>query len=587
MRTKFRPGRLPALVAAATAAMAAAVAPSTPAAAAGLPAGSCAWYANLNTNGANALALDSSVTYWVTRVPYVPGESLTLRGQYPHARYMSITAYDPRTRAVSSLYDSRVVPDAGSTDPFTTGADRAATPRTYTVSVRFLNPGDQPSADPNVLSTGFLPGTTAPATDFFLVYRVYLPDNGADRGGSVPLPAVAANLPVTGQLAFPSCPAGYDPGPQANDAVASAGLPAATSADSSAAKPAWHRFYNAPTSAANSPDSSGRTNFAGTVGPATMATGQGGYLEDLENAYLYSFANLASAPLVVIQARSLSYPDTSSGKGPMPGGTDVRYWSICTYDAPTQRNYGCAADQQLAPAGGAYTVVVSTPANRPADLCGATWLPFGGGPQALLIFRNQLGTAPYTVQHVTLGHEQDMGAYYPAAAYMDQAGYATGICGHAPPASTGGLPGLPSGTSTPVGGTPVTNAGPGSAPPPSGSGSGSGHHPDYPVVGNLGTYGDWYGGMDFSLGDPSLFDLGIAGDGMDAAIGADGESSAFGDLGTPDQPDAASSDQGAVNGEFSLAGARHHGNPPLGISLGALVLGALGVLVRRRLLAVP
>lgn len=418
---------------AAVGALAAACLAAGPApAAAASPASSCAWYARLDTSGANALFLDGSVTYWVTRIPYVPGETLTLRGQYPHARYFSVTAYDPRTRAVSSLYDAQVQPDPGSVNPFRPGAPRNDPHRAWTVAVDFLAPGQSPSPAPNTLSTGFVPGST-PATDFFLVYRVYLPDRGLDQAGGAPLPSVTANLPVTGSAPIPDCPAGYSPPAAAGDEIANRSAPQLPP-DPKTLDPAWHRFYNFPTSAAQSPDSTGHTSFAGQVTPYTMKTGQGGYLEDLENAYLYTFLNQGGGPLTVIQARALTYPSTQLGAPVMPAATDVRYWSLCSYDPASQRELGCAADYQAAPSGGTYTVVVSTPANRPADLCGAAWLPFGPNLQSLLIFRNQLGTSPYTVQGTQLGHETAMGAYYPAARYLDRQGFAQTVCGAGTPA---------------------------------------------------------------------------------------------------------------------------------------------------------
>ncbi|HEX6349826.1 MAG TPA: hypothetical protein VF160_10610 [Candidatus Dormibacteraeota bacterium] len=492
-----------------------------------LPAGSCAWFLPLQTNGANALYLDQAVTYWVTRVPYVPGEKLVLRGQYPHARYFSVTAYDARTRALSSLYDAQIQPDPGSANPYQPGADRNTPHRAFSLTANFLTPGQQPSAAPNQLSTGFT-GSGAPASDFFLVYRVYLPDQGRDAAGGEPLPSVTA-VTALGQSTFPACPAGYQPPAAVNQAIAESGSPAPLPSVPGAAQPKWHKFYNLATSAANGADSTGKTNFAGTVTPYTMKTGSGGYLEDLENAYLYTFLNAPSGPLVVIQAQALSYPNTYAGAPTMPGPTDVRYWSICSYDPVSQRNYACTPDFRTAPQLGGYTVVVSTPANKPADLCGATWLPFGPAAQSLLIFRNQLGVSPYSVQNVQVGQETAMGAYYPAARYLDQAGYRRQVCGidesATPPADQ------------------PTDYGQGAA------------------FDGFGAFGD-YGGL-----------------GFDAGAGAMDP----GDQAPADTADTSGDQQGAVLAAHAARPPLRSGNLPLGLALAALFVGLGAVSVRRKL----
>ncbi len=522
------------------------------------PGGSCAWYLPLSDNGANALALDQNVAYWVTRIPYVPGMSLTLKGRYPHARYMSVTAYDPRTKAVSSLYDEQIQPDPGSVNPFVVGASRTATSRAWTVKVAFLQPGQQPSAAANTLSTGFTPRGGTPASDFFLVYRVYLPDRGRDQAGGEPLPAVTVSAPPLPDQPLPACPGGNPPPGTANGAFAGTGGPASLPPDAGTPRPVWHKFYNVPTSAAQSPDSTGRTNFAGQVTPYTMKTGSGGYLEDLENAYLYSFLNQGGGPLTVINAKAMSYPDTFGGASTMPGPSDVRYWSVCTYEPTSQRNLACAADFQAAPQSGDYTVVISTPADKPAQLCGATWLPFGPDLQSLAIVRNQLGTAPYTIQNVQLGHETAMGAYYPTARYMDQAAYRQQVCGATDLAGAGSNGSTPGGSTVPA------------------DSSGGGDYGSTAGYDTSGYDGGAYGEFGITPGD-----LGAAAD-----AGATPP-----DTAATDQPPAGASDDGMgqappSSGVLAAHAARPHlQNPALAAALGALLLGVLGVAVRRRLLA--
>ena len=506
-----------------------------PPAAAADSGGSCAWFGKLSTAGVNALSLDSNVTYWVTRIPYVPGEKLQLKGAYPHSRYFSVTAYDPRTKALSSLYDAQVQPDPGSVNPFTPGAPRNLPDqkRAYSLSVVFLAPGQSPSAAPNTLSTGWLGGPTAAGSDYFLVYRVYLPDQGAGAQGGEPLPAVSLVPPLGPPTALPDCPAQYDPPSTVGDELAGASQPATLPAGPGLNPPAWHKFYNLGTSIAQLSESPA-VNFSGQVTPYTMKTGQGGYLEDLENAYLYTLLNANFGPLAVIHAQALGFSNTYPAAGVMPPPADTRYWSFCSYDPATTRNYGCAADFQAA-GSGSFTVVVSTPANKPADLCGAAWVPYGPGTHSLLIFRNQLGTAPYTIQGVQAGHEADMGGYYPSTAYMDQNGYAQSVCGQ-------------------------------QAAGPDAGGADLGGFADATLGADFSAAGADYGGL--SLAD------GSADGGVDAA--------------STDAPPDASADAPAViqaQRVGALRGGLPPGNQPLGAALGLLTVGSLALAIRRKLAA--
>src|SRR5437867_190883 len=112
------------------------VAPAASRAAASTMAG-CAWALRLDPNVVNFFYPDQAANYWITELPAVPGETLTIRGKYPHGRYISFTSYDGVFRAVDGLSDQHILADPGSTNPFFPHALRTAVNRLYTVHAVF------------------------------------------------------------------------------------------------------------------------------------------------------------------------------------------------------------------------------------------------------------------------------------------------------------------------------------------------------------------------------------------------------------------------------------------------------------------
>src|SRR3954449_3329179 len=89
----------------------------------------CAWVAKIDPNGVNALFPDNAARYWVLDLPAAPGTTLTIKGEFPHARYTSFTSYDTALRSADGLPDVAIAPDRGATNPFRPGASRADTNR--------------------------------------------------------------------------------------------------------------------------------------------------------------------------------------------------------------------------------------------------------------------------------------------------------------------------------------------------------------------------------------------------------------------------------------------------------------------------
>ena len=82
---------------------------------------------------------DMRSTYFLGRFSMPPGSSLTLRGEFPYARFFQFALYrwerDTFVAIGQSLRGPDFEPDSGSTNPFRIGADRLAAERKYTVRV--------------------------------------------------------------------------------------------------------------------------------------------------------------------------------------------------------------------------------------------------------------------------------------------------------------------------------------------------------------------------------------------------------------------------------------------------------------------
>src|SRR5918996_2257178 len=140
----------------------------------------------------NVLALDTNAVYWASAYSSIPGSRIRIEGHYPHARYFSWNVYDAVGRPIDALHDAQLQPDPGS-------------PSTYTAFIEFGPKRANPA--PNTLYTG------SSATGQFW-YRVYVPDEGMDPKGGVPLPRVMLNGAGPGLDACRETQAPYLPAPR-------------------------------------------------------------------------------------------------------------------------------------------------------------------------------------------------------------------------------------------------------------------------------------------------------------------------------------------------------------------------------------
>lgn len=365
--------------------------------AAPIPAPACSWYGETDQRDVNIGAPDLDAHYWANPIAVTSGETVTLDGTYPSARYFSFHVYDRTGQPLDSLYDAQLTPAKGSTSPFRPGSGRLGH-GSYSLTIRFAAAPKQ-----RAINTLYAP-VGAPGIAL-LVYRVYVPTDPASPQGGVAFPQITLH-PVSGaDVRETSCSTTPPPfGSALWSVAAESDYPSALrQSGGDATKPVWERQF-------------------------------GSALGNQQNAYLAAQIDRQYGDIVVIHATAPTFPDNRRGVSPSKA-TQLRYWSFCVYDSQGEAGFGCAADYTSSLRDGAYTYVVSDPGQRPsnADAAhGVTWLPWGGTQAtAQVVFRNMLPNPGFrfAAQRITSPGQSArsvMGRYYPKAVYCSKARYESG-----------------------------------------------------------------------------------------------------------------------------------------------------------------
>jgi hypothetical protein len=388
---------------------------------------SCGWQAQLSGDQINVVDPDQHANYWIAALPIPPGGSVEMHGRYPHSRYFSFVTYSARTQGIDVLHDTDVVPDAGSSNPFIAGADRALG-GSYTVHVvDALKPAG--GRAPNTLYNQGTEQTNPNAVMTYLMMRVYVADRGLDISGGVGLPDLTLINPDGSRQSLPACP---DPVPNLGitETEAAAGTRDGPPRTGALAHdpPRWRKATNV-VSFVGVQQTTDNQLTGDTVYPALIPTTDkygpsGGGYQNPDNSYLATFVSREHGQVVVMRGLAPTTPHTYAGGGRMGTG-QLRYWSLCTGQPYTTQYLGCVFDEQVPlDRNGRYTIVMSTASGRPANAatqCGVAWVPLGPQPQTKVIYRNML-PAPgfrYSVQAARPDHEAaDMGPYFPSLEYV-------------------------------------------------------------------------------------------------------------------------------------------------------------------------
>ncbi len=386
---------------------------------------SCAWIVKVDPTAANLLYPDEAAAYWAFVLPLLPGQSIVLRGTYPHSRYFSFTTYDPTLRSADGLYDAEIVPDRGSANPFVAGADRTASKRAYTVTVR---PGSRPeNAPPNALYAGSSDGVSGGLGYAAVIYRNYRPDVGYGEDGGVGLPSVAVRS-LFGEVAVPTCNHPTVPQTAFNQALAALSPPVPTPPLLGSPTPQWSKFVNLPTAVTTFATTTLTGSLVGDLlKPLTMSLPTGGFADNPDNKYISTVLSSSHGEVALIEGAMPTFPATHQGQGRMEAA-QLRYWSMCSLEFLTTRYYDCLVDDEVSLSPDrSFTIMVSTAAQRPANAtqaCGIGWLPMGPAPDTVMILRNMLPAPDFTqsVQAARPGHEkEDLGRFYPTTRYLSVA----------------------------------------------------------------------------------------------------------------------------------------------------------------------
>ncbi|MHB8690345.1 MAG: hypothetical protein ACYDHH_03795 [Solirubrobacteraceae bacterium] len=387
----------------------------------------CALFLEPTSDRENIVWPEMTTTYEAGLVPIPPGGYAEIKGEFPHARFMSFQTSAENGKNINAWADFQIRPDAGSTNPFLPGADRTAAQRSYTIKVLDAPvPAAGPAANTlyNQSADGSVHGVPATA---LVVLRYYLPDQGTGRTAGVPAPTITLVTAAGLRIPTPTCqdPVG-DPGytqtlaalgPQSSVLPGTGPLVANRT-------PVWHKFVNAVGGEAEfllENDVTGAAVYSQT--PKYTSKLPAGFFENLYNKY--TFANISSdlGQVVVFRGKLPSTPRTFNGE-PTMGSGQLRFWSMCTGGTYSTVTYGCVVDKDVpVDANGNFTIAISTAAARPANAiaqCGVAWLPTGPPGQTLVIMRNMLPADSFAqaIQRVTPGQEQaTMGAYYPSGRY--------------------------------------------------------------------------------------------------------------------------------------------------------------------------
>lgn len=386
----------------------------------------CAWLLRSDPDLLNIAFPDEAATYWVAAVPALPGTRLRIEGDFPQARYFSFNTYDVALRPTDVLTDYQLDP--------VNGGNRYRGEASEGRYQAYARPGAVPVArDDNTLYAGSiaLPGGAAlPNPAWAILYRVYLAEG--DPAGGVPLPtltleAAGGDTPIRLQGCNPLPPEGVPS--LLNDLIRQADVPDLVNLlpfPLAPDQPELVRFYGLPETLRLL--LSNAAGFSLPLQAITAADTGGGFLSNIDNAYVTTMMSRQQGDLYILRGRA---PRQARDPGEAPlGSAQLRYWSLCTNEFLSQRYVGCLHDDEVPlDRDGFFTLVVSDPQDRPdnvTDANGMAWLPWGAVyPDSVLIYRHMLPSPHFAeaVHNVPYGTPAGdiMGDYVPAIRYCDRA----------------------------------------------------------------------------------------------------------------------------------------------------------------------
>ena len=334
----------------------------------------CSWPLETTGQGITNVAYpDTNATYWTMPFDSTRWKSIIITGRYPQARFFSFVSYDAKGSVVAdhgSLNDVDINPDTGDTNPFREGTV-AGEAQHYTISASRATDNEGNSLQLADTRLGWI------------IYRVYVANQGLGRNAGVPLPTITVIGQDGRSQVVPPCRSrqGLD-------------MNAALLLEWIAPPPEQSTAQQA--------------SCQETPLVAWIPKNTGGYFPNPANKYI-AIPGLCFQPnrILVVRGKSPVFPDTyHGGLIWQSAGVQLRYWSLCNNNQRLPYPVvACEADHATnLDQSGYYTYVVSEPERGeipswvPPD---ATWLPWGSlNSPNILLMRNMLPNPnfPHSVQ---------------------------------------------------------------------------------------------------------------------------------------------------------------------------------------------
>ena len=341
---------------------------------------SCAWRLETDGSGITNVAYpDTDATYWTMPVDTTQWKQVILQGQYPQSRFFSFTTYVAQGSAADAILDINIDPDAGSSNPFL--HQSSGQQHNYTVNV------GGPSGQTNQVNFG----NTRLA---WIIYRIYVANQGLDRMAGVPLPAVTLVDANGGRQSIALCGT-----PRDQQITLLINDLRADGFDLLADY--WQIKFTEGDDGGLAPDPTCQPEHQVVF---WIPENTGSYFPNPYNKYIAAPA-LCFHPgkFVIVRGKAGDFPDTYNGnpvwQPALPGYIQLRYWSNCNNEqvkpypvVACQPDHATNLDRQ-----GYYTYVLGEGGSPPPWLpTYATWLPWGSTQVSnVLIFRNMLPTMPH------------------------------------------------------------------------------------------------------------------------------------------------------------------------------------------------
>lgn len=379
---------------------------------------------------------DSKAFYWASNFTMPEGSKLELVGDFPHARYMSISSYDINGVPVDTATDYLIKPENGSVNPFIVGNARNSVKRKYSIDI--LNtPNISKKNLGEIKTAGNVQTLHVPAygnSQQAIIYRIYAPDKGSDITGGTNLPTPILTLANGQKLTGEQACSKLNSGQRLQANVAAASLTPIE----------YRKLVQQPdkpnTWPAQNPSQwyilQDRKSLSGIYTGEFSENAQGtmeGFFPNIDNQYIRTVINRKYGKVFVMRGKAPTTPKTLNNDPVMNQG-QLRYWSICsTQGFANTRVNDCVFDEEIhLDANGNYTIMVSRPEDRPRNAipeCGISWLPMakdGDGviddDVSVIYLRHMLAAKTFenTISKIKNQKEvaQVLGPYYPKTSYL-------------------------------------------------------------------------------------------------------------------------------------------------------------------------